>query len=116
MLADPFSRAYRSSSFHGDADHTVNVRNGEQVVAHSAPPTAGKSAEIRSEGRVVNGHAYTRTVHQDAAGRAVAEHWLIHGFGHAWAGGNPSGSFTDAKGPDATGEMMRFFTTQKIAA
>lgn len=99
--------------FHGDADHTVNMRNGDQVLANSAAAAPDKSREIRSKGRTVGGHAYTRTVQHNAAGHAVAEHWLVHGFGHAWAGGSPSGSFTDARGPDATQEMMRFFYTQK---
>ena len=97
--------------FHGDADHTVNMKNGQQVMA-SAPPTSGTTSRSREEGQVANGHAYTRTVHKDASGKPVAEHWLIHGFGHAWAGGSALGSYTDARGPDATGEMMRFFYTQ----
>ena len=102
--------------FHGDADHTVNVRNGDQVMANTAPAGPDTSRQIRSEGRVVGGHAYTRTVQNDDGGNAVAEHWLVHGFGHAWAGGSPSGTFTDARGPDATQEMMRFFYTHKNPA
>ena len=102
--------------FHGDADHTVNVRNGDQVMTSSARASADKSRQVRSQGRVAGGHAYTRTVQHDGSGDAVAEHWLVHGFGHAWAGGSPNGSFTDARGPDATGEMMRFFYTHKNPA
>ena len=102
--------------FHGDADHTVNVRNGEQVLTGAAPATVVGTGQSQEYGKVVNGHAYTRTVHTNAHGKAVAEHWLIHGFGHAWAGGSPHGSYTDARGPDATGEMMRFFSTQSQPA
>jgi hypothetical protein len=43
---------------------------------------------------------YTRTVHNDAQGRAILEQWDIHGAGHARSGGNPLGSYT-ARGPDA---------------
>jgi hypothetical protein len=40
-------------------------------------------------GRVPHGHAYTRTIISDARGRAISEHWNIHGAGHAWSGGSP---------------------------
>jgi hypothetical protein len=39
----------------------------------------------------------------------VAEHWVLQGAAHAWAGGNPRGSHTDASGPNASEEMLRFF-------
>jgi poly(3-hydroxybutyrate) depolymerase len=46
----------------------------------------------------------------------VAEHWLLHGAGHAWAGGNAQGSHTDPRGANATGEMLRFFLQHPRAA
>jgi poly(3-hydroxybutyrate) depolymerase len=39
----------------------------------------------------------------------VAEHWLLHGAGHAWSGGDTQGSHTSAHGIDASAEMLRFF-------
>jgi poly(hydroxyalkanoate) depolymerase family esterase len=93
--------------FHGDRDGTVNPRNGEAIVWQSA---RGMPLEVRtSQGRIPDGHSYVRTLHSDAAGRTVIEHWVVQGAGHAWFGGSGAGSYTDPRGPDATSEMLRFF-------
>ncbi|MDC8757771.1 alpha/beta hydrolase family esterase [Janthinobacterium fluminis] len=99
--------------FHGDRDTTVNPRNGEEVMAQglrSQEHGAAAAASIDS-GSVPNGHRYTRTTHRHPDGSPLGEHWVIHGAGHAWSGGSDSGSYTDARGPDASREMMRFFET-----
>jgi len=93
--------------FHGDSDTTVHPRNGDHVIAHSKRTT--NLQEKVHRGRVPGGHSYTRTIHTDTSGRAIFEHWEIHGAGHAWSGGSPAGSYTDPRGPDATREMLRFF-------
>lgn len=93
--------------FHGDRDATVHPGNAEQVLEQSAKATNTQKKAHR--GRVPGGHAYTHTIHSDASGRGILEHWNIHGAGHAWSGGSPAGSYTDPRGPDATKEMLRFF-------
>jgi poly(hydroxyalkanoate) depolymerase family esterase len=93
--------------FHGDKDTTVNPRNGDAVVTQSARAEA-LSAHAE-EGRIPGGHAYRRILHVNASGQTVIEQWTIHGAGHAWSGGSSSGSYTDPRGPDAAGEMLRFF-------
>jgi poly(hydroxyalkanoate) depolymerase family esterase len=95
--------------FHGDRDSTVNLRNGEQVLARAGAGMA-VDVEINNEkGIAPGGRAYSRTLHRDRAGKIIFEHWRVHGAGHAWSGGSPAGSYTDARGPDASREMVRFF-------
>jgi len=96
--------------FHGDKDTTVHPANSDELIARGAHH--GARDIVVEPGRVPDGHAYTRTLHQRADGSAHAEQWLIHGAGHAWSGGNARGSYTDGRGPDASREMMRFFRTQ----
>jgi poly(hydroxyalkanoate) depolymerase family esterase len=93
--------------FHGDRDTTVHPRNGDHVIARSIRTM--NSRKTVHHGQVPGGHAYTRTIHIDPSGRAIFEHWEIHGAAHAWSGGSPAGSYTDPRGPDATREMLRFF-------
>ena len=103
--------------FHGDRDTTVHPRNADQVIAQCAKHYARSSdsqTETKPRVTVQRGHApagqsYTRAVYHDARGQAILEQWQIHGAGHAWSGGSPSGSFTNPNGPDATREMLRFF-------
>jgi len=98
--------AVRMIVFHGDADATVHPRNAEHVVdAHGA--TAVRVDEQRDLN--VGARRCTRRLHRDAQGRVVTEHWVVHGAGHAWSGGDPAGSYADARGPDASAEMLRFF-------
>ena len=98
--------------FHGDRDTTVHPNNGDQVLAQSVK-TASTQKRVH-RGRIPGGHAYTRTIHTDASGRGIFEHWSIHGAGHAWSGGSPAGSYTDPRGPDATREMLRFFLEHSL--
>jgi poly(hydroxyalkanoate) depolymerase family esterase len=111
-------------AFHGDQDRTVHPRNGEQVVAAvltGAPGVvqgdARRAARPRVEqGASIRGQRYTRSTHLGDDGAVLAEHWLVHGAGHAWSGGLAEGSYTDAAGPDATREMLRFFLDHPKAA
>ena len=98
--------------FHGDRDTRVHPDNGDRIIEQSAKATSPTTKVLR--GRVPHGHAYSRTVLTDGGGRAISEHWNIHGAGHAWSGGSPAGSYTDARGPDATREMLRFFLEHSL--
>jgi len=103
--------------FHGDMDTTVHPTNSEQVMAQSGGNGGVRPIEtefIVEKGQVPNGHAWTRILHNDKDGLGIAEHWLVHGAGHAWFGGTENSSFTDPKGPDATKEMLRFFFARTL--
>jgi poly(hydroxyalkanoate) depolymerase family esterase len=98
--------------FHGDSDTTVHPVNGHEVITQAK---AGAKLDPKVTGGVSpNGRKYTQTVHVDAGGRPMAEHWVLHGSGHAWSGGSAAGSYTDPHGPDASREMMRFFAHHRI--
>jgi poly(hydroxyalkanoate) depolymerase family esterase len=96
--------------FHGDRDSTVHPSNGDAVVTQimSDACLIARVETVTAPGA----RSATRTLHIDGRGATVIEHWLVHGLGHAWAGGSTAGSFTDAAGPSATGEMLRFFLEQ----
>jgi poly(hydroxyalkanoate) depolymerase family esterase len=103
--------------FHGDSDMTVDPCNGAAVIEQCVG-TAGSMGEAEADamcatvehGSVPGGRNYTRTIFVNAAGSTVAEQWLVHGAGHAWFGGDVSGSYTDPAGPDASEHMLRFFS------
>lgn len=100
--------------FHGDRDKTVHPRNGNAVAAQSMAFAIGLTLSVQ-RGQSPTGHAFSRMVYTDAAGRTLCEQWTIHGAGHAWAGGSSSGSYTDPRGPDASREMLRFFLEHRHA-
>jgi len=105
--------------FHGDCDGVVPAFHGGRIIAWVCAERSGGAAPaavmgqdrriVVEPGRVPGGFAFTRTLYLDVAGRPEAEQWLIHGAGHAWSGGDPAGSYTEPRGPDASSEMLRFF-------
>jgi poly(hydroxyalkanoate) depolymerase family esterase len=105
---------------HGDRDKTVHPSNGkrlaEQFTVEAEPTTMEPAAEVE---QTVNdagpgSRPYTRTLLRDQTGKVVVEYWLVHGAGHAWFGGNPEGSHTDPQGPDASKEIVRFFSEHQL--
>lgn len=93
--------------FHGDADGTVHPDNGHHVIRASAGSVDDEPQAHQHQ--TAAGRSYTRRVHRSPQGEVLAEHWVVHGSGHAWSGGSQQGSYTDPTGPDATEEMLRFF-------
>jgi len=110
--AGSVGHAVPSIVFHGDQDMTVHPSNGQAI--HAA--RSGDQAEALPSGSLTATthpgaglHSVTRSVDYDLGGVTNRELWIVHGAGHAWAGGSDEGSHTDADGPDASREMLRFF-------
>jgi poly(3-hydroxybutyrate) depolymerase len=109
------TRAIPLIAFHGDSDTTVSPVNVDHLVdqwlqqTSREPGQSPQRAKVE-RGQVADGHAYTRSLYHDANGHTIVEMWLVHKEGHAWSGGSPEGSFTDPRGPDASTELLRFFT------
>lgn len=107
--------------FHGDHDGTVHLKNADHLlrqwagVERVATPGTTPSVTVH-QGQAAGGKSYTCEIHHDARGQVVVERWIIHGAGHSWSGGSPSGSYTDPTGPDASREMVRFFREHPRAA
>ena len=99
--------------FHGDADTTVDAKNGEQLVEAALQTALGdKNAAFHEtqQGQSNAGQRFTRHLYRAIdRDEVLVEYWLLHNTGHAWSGGNPKVSQTDPKGASATQEMLRFF-------
>ena len=87
--------------FQGDRDTTVAPANAAALLG---PWNGTASSEV------VTGPGWTRRLYHDQDGRMVAEWWSVRQLGHAWSGGSREGSFTDPAGPDASAELVRFFS------
>ena len=100
-------------TLHGDGDTTVAPVNADCLLDQwkAASDGLGSVPDVKVErGQVASGHAYTRSIYHDVSGQAIMEQWTVHRAGHAWSGGSTIGSYTDPQGPDASTEMVRFFT------
>lgn len=107
----------------------VFIANGEQDQA--VPPLHVKQLATQwlttyeamgvKQGRTVSaarvavppgyGYAVEQVYAED--GRLMIHTMLVSQLGHALSGGSPDGSFSDPNGPDAIGEMLRFFASAK---
>ena len=104
----------------GAADRTVAPKNGEQVIAQWA-----QTADLALDGQDdedVTAHADRRTASTspgglayrledvlDAAGVPFLRLVAVERMGHAWSGGDVSGSYVEPAGPDASTLLVEFF-------
>lgn len=115
------ARVVPTMVIHGDADGVVAPVNGDQVTAQWVRTNTlllgdGAIAAPTTETGTA-GYAFTREIHASTKTKAsVVEHIVVSGLGHAWPGGRDGGSFSDAKGPDASRTLYRFFSARSLAA
>lgn len=97
--------------FHGDRDATVTPANGTAIVERSVAAFERAGRPLRRVDVDAGPGSRRCTTHRyvDEAGRTAVESWVVHGGAHAWFGGSPAGSYTDATGPDASAQIVRFF-------
>ncbi len=103
---------------HGNEDSRVSERNATGLVRvweklFDSAPLAGQLArEEREFASTESARAYSQ-VDLQREGRIVIRSLRIHGLGHAWSGGDPELPFNDAKGPDASAAIWKFFERQR---
>ncbi|HSQ10100.1 MAG TPA: PHB depolymerase family esterase [Burkholderiaceae bacterium] len=104
--------------FHGDEDTVVHLSNGVAIhggAGGSQVPPLLDTQQSTTQPRP--GHrGFTRSVEYGAGGVTERELWIVHGAGHAWAGGSSEQPDTDSSGPDASREMLRFFLQHQLSA
>jgi poly(hydroxyalkanoate) depolymerase family esterase len=101
---------------HGGADPFVSPAN-LSVVARQWAIANARAAGLASPAAAIDasapgtpGHAVRGSRILGPDGQPSVESWLVDGLGHAWSGGSAEGSFTDPRGPDATGMIVEFLT------
>jgi len=109
---------------HGSSDATVAPINGRQVISQYATtldlvlgkgtaskyitdvPTSTANFTVPGTG----GRQYTVSKYDNTQDkRTLIQFISVNGMGHAWSGGNVSGSYTDPKGPDASQFLVDYF-------
>ena len=120
-----YKRMMPTIVFQGKRDRIVPPINGDQVVQqwmqtnHLASQglyvVDFKNPTTTTFGQVPEGYAYTVSTWEDHAGKEVQQYWKIDGLAHAWSGGNPAGSYTDPRGPNASEVMYQFFMKHTMA-
>lgn len=101
---------------HGDEDARVHERNSTALVKawetiyENGPDADALKREVRTfdadTERAERAYTQTKLLKDD---KTVVRGLRIHGLAHAWSGGDAEFPFNDAKGPDATAKIWRFF-------
>lgn len=104
--------------FHGSADKTVHPNNGEHASEAARAALGNSGLELVKNEKAVRtkGQRHAQKItYLDNSGKPYVEHWTVDDGGHAWSGGDASGSYTDPQGPSASAAMLAFFLQHKKA-
>lgn len=110
--------------FQGTSDGTVWPANAQRIadqwLAHygrvdGRPKLTQREAQHRQPSPVTKGSRRGYTVKRWSVSRQrMLELWLVEGLAHAWSGGKPGVPFSDRRGPRASTEMWRFFSSHRL--
>lgn len=104
---------------HGEGDAVVAPINGAQAarqwfltnaLAMGQPLDTTSGATDHAEGEE-GGMLVRRSTYRARNGAPLSQLVTVRELGHAWSGGSPGGTFTDARGPSATRLVVDFFST-----
>jgi poly(hydroxyalkanoate) depolymerase family esterase len=102
---------------HGDEDTRVHERNATALVKtwetlfEREPGANQLIREIKTVEAQDDSRGYTQTDFERGS-RIVVRGLRVHGLAHAWSGGDAEFPFNDAKGPDASEMIWKFFDRQ----
>jgi poly(hydroxyalkanoate) depolymerase family esterase len=103
-------------AIHGAADTVAHPTATDGLVAQLAAlhRLVAPGAELRADTSRMEAGGYPVEVRRyTAGGRVVLEHWVVAGLAHALSGGDSAARWTDARGPDAAREMLRFMLSHR---
>lgn len=97
---------------HGGADAVVSVKNGRATADQWAAALDASLDGGEVETRAAAGARAWRETRWARGGVPLVRLVVIEALGHAWSGGSPAGSYTDAQGPSAA----EWFVAHALAA
>ena len=103
---------------HGNVDTSVTDRNATGLMRvweklfESAPEATPLAREEREFEATDSARADSQ-IDLQREGRIVVRSLRVHGLAHAWSGGDAELPFNDAKGPDASVAIWKFFERQR---
>ena len=92
--------------------HVTNQVKVWEKLLETAPQALQLTREERVFADTESARAYSQTDLQ-RGGRIVVRSLRIHGLAHDWSGGDATVQFNDAKGPDASVAIWKFFERQR---